>query len=337
MSKKHNLTAEEPAKETAALPKSSLQTTTRKLARDYDMSAKRMLQERQILAWLLIQCVPEFAGLTLAQAMAWIEPAGKMNDKDLHGKAVNFEQQEVLDDKVKTCFDILFAAAGKSGKPLRIDIEIQEKLPTGYKLARREAVYIARLVSSQLVKPVKTGYRNLTKVDSIWLLRRPPKKDQGLIRRLSVKTEEIRANAVRVVPTVPVDDWFTIIELRLPEPDEENFQDWMTALNTLLDYETKRESREQILRKIGIVVNEDISKKISEMCKIGNGISYRSKDRWKIEAKAEMAWEQLKLGASAEFIAKTSGLTKAVIKKLKDTLPTGGAFPAEMFSNAAKS
>lgn len=69
--------------------------------------------------------------------------------------------------------------------------------------------------------------------------------------------------------------------------DEKNVPDWMMALSALLAYETPLETRKQILKKMGIVITEDISNNLSEMCRIGKEITARSSKKAKTNGKAK--------------------------------------------------
>ena len=145
----------------------------------YDTLAKRFLARKSILAHILKHTVSEFADCSLSDIeKKYIEgdPTATINtvplDDTLDIKGKHTESNSPLEGLIT--FDIIFdAIAPTTGEPIKLIINIEPQKTTtsiDYKLMKRAAYYVARLISSQKEKDFHgDDYHGLKKVYSIWI------------------------------------------------------------------------------------------------------------------------------------------------------------------------
>ncbi|MZH80037.1 hypothetical protein GT681_18350, partial [[Clostridium] innocuum] len=151
----------------------------------YDMYCKKLLSNKQILAYVMKGCIPEYADIPLEDIPSYIEMSS-INTADY--EYIDDHQVEVTDEAIlgaQIKYDIQFEAtipmkqkeAGKStpaDKKVRmiINLESQAKDDPGYPLIKRALYYCSRLMSRQ--KHPKDGFQHsdygrIRKVCSIWI------------------------------------------------------------------------------------------------------------------------------------------------------------------------
>ena len=155
-----------------------------------DQASKSIVADRQILARIVKNCVPEAKRFSIEELEQLI-PAnltiGKVPvERDPAAADPGVVRQENTEDGTiregTVHFDILFTLelpGSKSPILLIINVEVQNRRDLPYPLERRAEIYAARLVSRQ-----GTDYANCSKVYSIWLVSGPQKKtEENTIKR----------------------------------------------------------------------------------------------------------------------------------------------------------
>ena len=151
----------------------------------YDMYCKKLLSNKQILAYVMKGCIPEYADIPLEDIPSYIEMSS-INTAEC--EYIDDHQVEVTDETIPGAqikYDIQFEAtipmkhkkAGRNtpaDKKVRmiINLESQAKDDPGYPLIKRALYYCSRLMSRQ--KHPKDGFQHsdygrIRKVCSIWI------------------------------------------------------------------------------------------------------------------------------------------------------------------------
>lgn len=149
----------------------------------YDEGAKRLLGQKQILAYILVKTVDEFKGMNPRDVVPYIEgepfigmvpvePGMTNSVKEKQGQRIvgaNSENSEINEGLIR--FDIIFYVRMKDGiSQIIINIEAQKGEPSGYDILNRAVFYVSRLISSQKERDfVKTNYNDIKRVFSIWI------------------------------------------------------------------------------------------------------------------------------------------------------------------------
>lgn len=149
----------------------------------YDEKAKRLLSNKSILAYILVNVVDGFLGMSPEEVVPYIEGepyisevpvdlglTNAMLDKD--GDRIvglNTENGEINEGLIR--FDIIFYVRMKDGlSQIIVNIEAQKDEPTGYSILNRAIFYVGRLISSQKERDfVKSNYDDIKRVFSIWI------------------------------------------------------------------------------------------------------------------------------------------------------------------------
>lgn len=126
----------------------------------YDMSCKRLLSQKRILAWILQGCVPEFKGCSITDiAELYIEDELQVSSMAVMPDTTNASEKisgMVTEDASVTegviTYDIRFmATAPHTEEPISliINIEAQNNFYPGYPLLKRGIYYCSRMISAQ--------------------------------------------------------------------------------------------------------------------------------------------------------------------------------------------
>ena len=150
----------------------------------YDAGAKRLLADKQVLAWILKYCVKEFKDYSIDVIKDCIEGTPEVSRIYLLPRKAEPEAITGManDDDVPNegaiKFDIRFYAITPSGENIKliIDLEAQKNFYPGYSIAARGVFYGARMISAQYgVEFIDNDYDSIKKVYSIWICMNAPK------------------------------------------------------------------------------------------------------------------------------------------------------------------
>ena len=240
-----------------------------------DASAKKMLTNRQILAVILHDFVPEYRECTINDiSEKYIEPGSiKMGSVQVEPDALSIEGISNEDASItegRVTYDVLFNAVypAKENRNeligMFINVEAQAKYHPGYRLEKRGIYYAARRISSQ-IKSVddKTNYGNLKKVYSIWIcMGDVPRKDAGTVSMYSFKKQDLYGE---IAQNESVYDLMSVIMIRVN--DREDMQE--PVLDMLRSLFSTRNTKDDCIKKLeqcGIELNEGTRKGLDHMC-----------------------------------------------------------------------
>ncbi|MDD6242945.1 MAG: hypothetical protein PUA99_07470 [Roseburia hominis] len=281
----------------------------------YDMSAKRLLGQKSILAHILVKTVDEFRGMNPKDVVDCIEgtphistvpvePGLTNTVSERNGERLvgfNAENQDVNEGLVR--FDIVFyvrmpsAGGRKDGlSQIIINVEAQKDEPKGYKILNRAIFYVSRLISSQKERDFEnSSYDDIKRVYSIWVCMNMDENSMShvhLAKEDLIGSYEWKGNL----------DLLNIIMLGLAKelPEHDETYELHRLLGALLSKELTIDEKLNIIGKeYDIPIEENFRKDVSVMCNLSQGI----KEDGIAIGEAGLIMKMYKNGFTAEQIA----------------------------------
>ena len=298
----------------------------------YDEKAKRLLGNKYILAYILVNTVDEFKGMDPKDVVQYIEgepmigvvpvePGLTNARKEEPGQRVvgfNSENAEINEGLVR--FDIVFyvrmpsAGTGRDGlSQIIINVEAQKDEPSGYDILNRAVFYVSRLISSQKERDfANTNYNDIRRVFSIWIQMNMDENSMGYVHLAYDKLIgdyqcKGRLDLLNIV----------LIGLSNELPEHDETYELHRLLGALL---SKKLSVEEKLNIIGneydIPIEADMRKEVDTMCNLSQGI----KEDGIAIGEANIILHMSKNGFTAEQIAKA---TDKAIEEVKAIIERG--------------
>lgn len=209
----------------------------------YDAGCKRILSEREILARIMQELLPEYAQCSVEDiartcivgdplvGTAPVRPQPRV-------AGVRNDLADPLEGRLT--YDICFLArlpgsdGDEGGEPvgLMVNIEAQGESGPGYPLLSRAQYYCARMLSAQYGEVFSNShYERLRKVYSVWVCLKPPKGLENTISRWSFEREDV-VGAVGGDPGA--DGLMSVVVVRLGRPGTAGYTGILGLLGTLL-------------------------------------------------------------------------------------------------------
>lgn len=263
----------------------------------YDAACKKLLVNREILAWIMKSCLEEYRDMDRKDIEACIEGEPEIGVEAVFPDEAPDREKEpepkkrkklpeqirganVEDSSMKektVTFDIRFyaAAPGEEGQiEIIINLEIQNDFHPGYPLIKRALYYCCRMVSSQYGKEFDhQDYGGIKKAYSIWLCAEPPRHRQNTITRYAVKEENLVGDATERKANY---DLLTVVMICLGPEEEERCDGVLKLLEVLLSPEKEAEEKKRVLsNEFDITMTETLERGIYEMCNLSKGVAER--------------------------------------------------------------
>jgi len=243
-----------------------------------DAQMKKLLSNRKILALILKRFVHEFRHCTLADIEnKYIEPKSIRTgsvpvERDLTNQPESVDgiaNEDATLTEGRITYDVLFLVKLPGDETqeigMYINCEAQTDYYPGYSLETRGFFYAARRFTSQLKSIRKdTNYGTLRKVYSIWLVvsDNVPQKAEGTATLYCIKKQDI-------IGTIEQDehiyDKMSVIMIRFND-DTQMEDPTMCALQSIFSNKTSAGEKIGSLRAVGIHVDRQIEKEVSNMC-----------------------------------------------------------------------
>lgn len=173
-----------------------------------DAECKAFMADKQILAWILRDCTPEFREYSIPDIMRCIEGEPEIGtvpvDKDLTGRYVaekiaGMAEEDTSSYERTVRYDIRFKARTRhedEETELIINVEAQNNFKPGYSLVTRGIYYCSRMISAQMETEFShSAYAGMKKVHSIWVCIRPNKQWKDSITTYTIGESNILGNA----------------------------------------------------------------------------------------------------------------------------------------------
>lgn len=247
----------------------------------YDESAKRLIGNKYILAYILINTVNEFKGIeagTVAQYIEGepyiseisVEPGLTNAEKKQQGQRIigfNSENAEINEGLIR--FDIVFYVRMKDGlSQMIINVEAQKDAPSGYNILNRAIFYVSRLISSQKERDfINTNYNDIKRVFSIWICMNMNDNGMDHIHLVNDKLMgscewEGKLDLLNIV----------LIGLSDELPVNSGGYELHRLLGTLFSMELSVKEKLNIIENEYDIPQEEIGKEVDVMCNLSEGI-----------------------------------------------------------------
>ena len=255
----------------------------------YDEHVRRMLKDKDVLAFILKYSVREFADYTIEEAKAAIDGEPEIAAHKVRPNAVEtLENESNIPGEGKMYFDIIFYAKTKDAirQKLYINIEAQKSFYPGYDLVTRGIVYPARLISQQMdIEFTADNYDGVKKVYSIWICMNTPDKKRSYekvsdtIVEYSIKPTIVypsKGNPDRIA-TGRYDLMSTVFINLNSEKTIKSKNTLISMLSTLLSNDIKPSEKKRLLQKdYGISMSHELESEVSSMCNLSEAIEEKA-------------------------------------------------------------
>ncbi|MDO5423769.1 MAG: hypothetical protein Q4F41_08600 [Eubacteriales bacterium] len=250
----------------------------------YDASCKRLLANKNILAWILKGCIEEYRDCDVNDiAECYIEGEPHIAetavnpDEEIAGKGGQIRGSQTEDSTINEgtiTYDIRFyAIAPRTNEPIRLilNVEAQNDFYPGYPIIKRGIYYCSRMVSSQYgIEFTDSHYEGIKKVYSIWICANPPKYRENTINRYFIQEEHLIGNVVEKREHY---DLLTAVMICLGHDGAKNDTGILKLLNVLLSSEKELGEKKKILREdFSIPMTQTFESEVQTMCNLSKGV-----------------------------------------------------------------
>ena len=262
----------------------------------YDAAAKKILQDKQVVAWILKGCVREYVDCSFQDIQKYLDAAsfsaGVVLDSDeTIPSLLGLQNEDALLYEGKVLFDSLAflrtpITGGNIGIILDVEAQNIQREQSKYPIITRGIYYCGRLISFQKNVFFKDSeYGKLNKVYSIWICTEPAKDKRRSIVEYTLGENVIYGNARA---DEKMYDLIVLTMIYLGIGEQQKDQQGMIEFNTvenrndmekLLDvFELLFTSRlsaevriEKLEKQYGFQMTEEIQEGVTEMCNLSEG------------------------------------------------------------------
>ena len=257
----------------------------------YDASARKIVAQKAILAYILKSTMDEFTSVSVKQIMELIEGTPQIHEAAVHQdtpdapsadserlsgsdriKDMATEDVSIREGTVR--YDIRFTVrVPKADERIEIivNIEIQNKDTPGYPIPKRGIYYGSRLISAQRGPVFKDQeYAKIKKVVSIWICENTALSREDTINEYSILEKCRRGSYHEEKKNY---DLMQVIVMRLGSGGENSEDDAIRLLSKLFSDERSAEDKKRVLsEEFHIDVTRELSQEVSRMCNLSTGI-----------------------------------------------------------------
>ena len=289
----------------------------------YDESARNIVAQKSVLAYILKSALDEYAEYTVQEiAERFIEGEPELRKIAVHQDHPDRQDDPGMmsgDDKIEgeptadksqrdgtVYFDIRFIAILPSDGAriqILINCEIQNRDTPGYPIPKRGIYYTARMISSQRGTIFKDQeYGKIKKCVSIWLCEDTADARSDTINRYSFTEECLRGDFQEEKKDY---DLMTVVVLRLGSKGETSEDHAIRLLSkmfsTNLSYEDKLDA---LQNEFKIRVSREMSEEVQSMCNLSVGVLNKGISMGEMKRAKETAYELRDMGLPDEKIAR---------------------------------
>lgn len=300
----------------------------------YDAGAKRLIGQKDILAYILVNTVDVFKGMSPKEAVNYIEgtpyistvpvePGVTNTSLTKNGKrivGINTESAEVNEGMVR--YDIVFYAkvpltsttdSERKHLQIIINVEAQKDEPAGYGILNRAVFYVSRLISSQKERDfVNSEYDDIKQVYSIWICMN---MKENSISHIHLTKEDLVGSCKwngRL-------DLFNIIMIGLAGtlPEHNEMYELHHLLGTLLSSELTADEKLSIMEhEYDISVEEKFRRDVNIMCNLSEGIEEKGMAKGIAKGEAQIIINMHNNGLTAAQISKLTDKNEEYVKEI---------------------
>ena len=300
----------------------------------YDAACKRLLANKEILAWIMKSCIEEYRECSVKDIAEYYiegEPqiahtAVNSDERSANGSDTirGMSTEDARLEEGTITYDIRFlAAVPGTGEPIRliINVEAQTAFNPGYPLTKRAIYYCSRMISAQH-GPIFTNseYGKIRKVYSIWVCTHPTKEFQNTLIRYSIRPEQLIGNAVEKSENY---DLMSVVTICLGEPGTENYTGIVKFMDVLLSSSRAATEKKKILEEeFGVAMNEELEREVLVMCNLSQGVKAEGREEGINIGEMRMLVKQVRKGrVTIEEAAEDAGMTVEEFKKVMENTP----------------
>lgn len=291
----------------------------------YDESAKRLLWQKYILAYILVNTIDEFRGTNPEEIVPLIEGTPYISSIPLEAGLTNQFKDQTFNSNARIIglnnenidknegivrFDIVFYVRMTDGlSQIIINVEAQKDEPTKYDIINRAIFYVSRLISSQKERDFKgINYNDIKRVYSIWVCMN---MSENSMCHIHLTKDDLLGNH----------NWngnldlFNIIMIGLSNelPENNNIYELHRLLCALFSQNlTSNEKLEILNTEYNIPIEETFRKDVNTMCNLSQGI----KEAGITEGKNEIIINMYNNDFTLEQIVKATGKSVEEIKQI---------------------
>lgn len=240
----------------------------------YDEACKNLFKNKEIIAPVLKEVVPEYRNSTVEEIIRFIDADSikdiPVDDISIRAEQLNTEIGSVSDKLIR--YDTHFKAVNPMLSDenlcihLHIDLEVQNNYqpsnPT-YSIIKRGVYYAAREISYQLgILTEQTNYGDIQKAYSIWICNeRIPQKLQNTVTMYSIKKSDIIGKAEE-----PEEDYdlMSIVIIRRGKKRDAPIFDYLAGVFQC--------DKAKITEYVDIEKNEAVQKEVDDLSGLGMSI-----------------------------------------------------------------
>lgn len=296
----------------------------------YDNSAKRLLANKGILAYILVNTVEEFRGMKPKDVVPLIEGEPYVSNipvepgltnyaTDKNGVrivGINAENEEKNEGLIR--FDIVFYVRMKDGlSQMIINVEAQKDEPERYDILNRAVFYVSRLISSQKERDFeKINYNDIKCVYGIWVCMNM--EENSLCHIHMVKDDLLGCQKWKGKI-----DLMNIIMIGLSDklPKHDEMYELHRLLVGLFSRNISQEEKFYLLgEEYGIPLEENIREDVKIMCNLSQGIKEEGIREGRLEEKISLVIKKVKKGMTSEEVADCLEEPEANIRIIYDVV-----------------
>lgn len=255
-----------------------------------DAACKRFLGRKDVLAFIMHHCVPEYRNYSREEIAACID------DEDVEIGATPVHRREpdqivslanedpTLDEGIVN-FDVRLTARVPGGGETHIilNVEAQNDFNPGYAIPKRASYYASRLCSAQKGTVwAGSNYDAIQKIYSIWLCIAPAKNAQGFINLYTMKETHVFGE-YSYKPKDYQDLNFIIVGLG----DESSAHEMIKTLSGYFSRSASDDERMSYLENAGLRSNSNFEKENAEMCNYSQLVKAAGRAEGRAEGEVE--------------------------------------------------
>lgn len=292
----------------------------------YDASCKRVLAEKNILAWIMKYTMSEYAECDVREiAEKYIVGEPQVAETPVLPDEVGAPRltgvgvEDTTINEGTVTYDIQFRAIVPGTDEvvqMIINVEAQNDFYPGYPIVKRGIYYCARMISSQYGTIfTKSHYEKIKKVYSVWICMNPPKERNNTITGYSLVEKNLFGN---VKEKKSYYDLMSAVMICLGTGEETTENDLLRLLDVLLASDKKADEKKEILeRDFDIPMTEKLEGEVDRMCNLSDGVEQKGIQKGIQQEKHENARNLLDI-LSDEEISKRIKLPIEEVQRLRE-------------------
>lgn len=241
----------------------------------YDAYVKKLLADKQLLAWILKYSVSEFRDMEIADIISCISDEIEVGVRPVDpgmtnlGRVPGSGTEDFVPGEGLIIYDIRFTAYHK-GREMKflLDLEPQKSSDPsklGYHLDYRIVFYLARMISAQKhTEFFHSDFDNIKNVRSIWLCM-DQEEDGDSIEEISLVRKTVFGKETGEKEELGMMKGI-IIHLRKGENRKESGNPLIALLESLFSKKSVEEKKRILEEEYGMVLTVELERKVRLMC-----------------------------------------------------------------------